>query len=124
MKNYKVTVNGNTYDVNVEEADGVPEIAAAIPTAQPAAAPAQISAAADIPVGGAQGEKIMAPLPGTVVAVMVSAGEQVKTNQVLLVIETMKMENELVAPRDGTVTGVFAAKGDVLESGKIVITLA
>ena len=119
MRNYKVTVNGNTYEVSVEEAGGVPEVISAAPVSQPAPSPAP----AEKPVAAAQGEEIMAPLPGTVVAVMVKTGEQVKLNQVLLVIETMKMENELVAPRDGTVTGVYAAKGDVLESGKVVITL-
>jgi len=123
MKNYKITVNGNAYEVSVEETGDAPEVTAAVPAA-PVAQPAPAPAPAEKPAVTAQGEEIMSPLPGTVVAVMVKAGEQVKLNQVMLVIETMKMENELVAPRDGTVTGVYAAKGDVLESGKAVITLA
>jgi len=133
MKYYKITVNGVAYDVSVEESGCAPEFKAAAPApiapvaapapAAPAAAPVQAPAPAPAPAADAQGEKIVAPLPGTVVAVMVSVGDKVKADQVLLVFETMKMENELVAPRDGTVTGVFAAKGESLESGKVVITL-
>jgi len=130
MKNYKVTVNGTTYEVGVEEVGGAPEVRtvqAAAPAARqaptaahaPRATPAPRSAA---PTAGA--EDIVAPLPGTVIAVKVSVGDQVKAGQVLLVFEAMKMENELVAPRDGTVVKVHVAKGDILESSKVVISLA
>ena len=65
----------------------------------------------------------LAPLPGTVVSVNVKAGDQVKKNQVLLVLEAMKMENEIVAESDGTVSAVHVAKGDMLESGQLIISI-
>ena len=131
MKNFRVTVNGNTYDVGVEEVGGAPEVksvqvaAPAAPAPKPAPKPAPAPKAAApkaAPKGDA--EDIPAPLPGTVISVNVSEGEQVKAGQVLLIFEAMKMENELVAPRAGTVTKIHVAKGDVLESGKAVITIA
>ena len=67
--------------------------------------------------------EVLAPLPGTVVSVNVKVGDQVKKNQVLLVLEAMKMENEIVAERDGTVSSVNVAKGDVLESGQSIISI-
>ena len=122
MKNYKVTVNGNTYEVGVEELGGAPEVVtiqAAAPEPAPApAAPVQQAA----PVAGA--EDVLAPLPGTVISVNVSVGDKVAADQVLLIFEAMKMENEIVATRDGTVVKVFVAKGDALESGKPVISIA
>jgi len=132
MKNYKVTVNGNTYEVGVEEVGGAPEVrnvAAAPPAARPApgAAPAPAPRATPAPPKAPRStaaEDIVAPLPGTVIAVKVAVGDQVTAGQVLLVFEAMKMENELVSPRDGTVTEIFVAKGDVLESSKTVMSLA
>jgi len=141
MKNYKITVNGNTYEVSVEEIGGAPEVKsiqavapapkpAPAPVAPPppapaapaAPAPAPAPAAAPAPAGNA--EDVVAPLPGTVISVNVAVGDQVKSGQVLLIFEAMKMENELVAGRDGTVVKVHVAKGDVLESGKPVISIA
>lgn len=131
MKNFKVTVNGNTYDVGVEEIGGVPEVksvqaAAPAPKAAPAQAPAPKPQAPapkpEAPKGDA--ENVLAPLPGTIISINVSEGEQVKAGQILLVFEAMKMENELVAPRAGTVAKIYVAKGDVLESGKVVVTIA
>jgi len=140
MTNYRITVNGNTYDVGVEEIGGDPgargvSIAAAPPAATaPAAAPIPGALAEPQPVKQASSraavipsgptEDVHAPLPGTVISVNVSEGDRVNTNQVLLIFEAMKMENEIVASRAGTVTKVHVAKGDVLESGKVVISLA
>jgi len=146
MTNYRITVNGNTYNVGVEEIGGAPgamtvsQIAtapAAAPAAAPTAAPAAESAAEPAPnpktvkqaaskAAAASGptEDVLAPLPGTVISVSVSEGDRVNVNQVLLIFEAMKMENEIVASRAGTVIKVHVAKGDVLESGRVVITLA
>ena len=137
MKKYKITVNGNTYEVDVEEVGGAPEVKAvqaAAPAPKPAPAPAPKPAtaptsapapapkAAPAPSGAA--EDIFAPLPGTVVSVNVNVGDKVKANQVLLIFEAMKMENEIVASREGTVTKVYVAKGDSLESGKPVLAIS
>ena len=148
MTNYKITVNGNTYDVGVEEVGGDPEVktvslaeatskAAPAPKAAPqksspaskqAAAPStaakQPSASKAAPVPSGPAEDVLAPLPGTVISVNVSEGDRVKANQVLLIFEAMKMENEIVASRAGIVTKIHVAKGDVLESGKAVVSLA
>ena len=146
MTNYRITVNGNTYEVGVEEIGGEPEVvtvqtaapapkaapvatkAAPTPKAASASAPADKKAATSkaAPAASPSGpaEDVLAPLPGTVLSVNVSEGDQVKANQVLLVFEAMKMENEIVASRAGTVVKVHVAKGDVLESGKVVVSLA
>ena len=137
MKNYKITVNGNEYEVGVEEIGGAPEVKsvqAVAPAPKPAPAPAPApkpapapaaapkAAAPKAPKGDA--EDVLAPLPGTVISINVSEGEEVKPGQILLIFEAMKMENELVAPRAGTVAKIHVSKGDSLESGKPVVTIA
>ena len=114
MKKYRVNVNGTVYEVELEEITGAAPAAAA-PVAAPAAAP--VAAA---PVGG---EKICSPMPGTILSVSVSAGDAVKKGQVLMILEAMKMENEIMAPCDGTVTSVAAAKGAAVESGTLLCTI-
>lgn len=112
MKNYTITVNGNVYDVTVEEGTG--STAGAAKAAAPkAAAPA-----------GAQGAvKVNAPMPGKILKVNVNAGAAVKKGDVLLVLEAMKMENEICAPQDGTVATVECAAGDSVESGKVLVSM-
>lgn len=132
MKNYKITINGKTYDVGVEEADGgaeVKSVQVAAPVAAPKAAPAAAAPApkaaapaAAAPKAAAAGD-VTAPLAGTVLSIAVTEGQQVKAGQVLLVFEAMKMENEIVAPSAGTVKKIHVAKGAVLETGMAVITL-
>lgn len=131
MKNYKVTINGKTYDVGVEEGDGVAEVKtvqAAVPApaakaAAPAAAPAAVpKAAAAAPVKAGSGD-VIAPLSGTVLSVSVTEGQQVKAGQVLIIFEAMKMENEITAPVAGTVKKINVSKGTVLETGAVVVTL-
>ena len=103
MKNYKITVNGTTYDVAVEEVGG-------------ASAPAAAS--------GSQGSVVVsAPMPGKILAVKTEVGKAVKKGDVLLVLEAMKMENEIVAPEDGTVASVNATVGAQVESGDTLATL-
>lgn len=110
MKKYKVNVNGTAYEVEIEEMTGAP---AAAPVAAPAAA---------APAAGA-GESITSPMPGNILAVNVAAGDMVKKGQVLMVLEAMKMENEIMAPRDGKVTAVAVTKGAAVESGALLCTI-
>ena len=112
MKKYKVNVNGTAYEVEIEEMTGAP---AAAPVAAPAAAPA--------PVASGAGESITSPMPGNILAVNVAAGDMVKKGQVLMILEAMKMENEIMAPRDGKVTAVAVAKGAAVESGALLCTI-
>ena len=126
MKTYKITVNGNTYEVGVEEIGGVAEVKtvqAAAPAPKPAPAPAPKPAPAPAPAP-AGGSDVTAPMSGKVISINVSVGDQVKSGQLLLVFEAMKMENELFAPNDGTVTKIHVEKGATLEAGAPVITLS
>ena len=127
MKNYTITVNGTPYNVTVEEGAGAPVAAApvAAPVAAPAAAPAPAPAAAPAPAtqGTAGSVKVEAPMPGTILDVKVSVGDSVSSGSVLCILESMKMENEIVAPQDGTVASVNVSKGDSVEAGQVIITL-
>ncbi len=114
MKKYKVNVNGSVYEITLEVLDGAP---AAAPAA-PAAAPAAPAAAA--PAGG---EKVCSPMPGTILAVNVANGSAVKKGDVLMVLEAMKMENEIMAPCDGTITSVNTSKGSSVESGTLLCVI-
>lgn len=134
MKNYKITINGKTYDVGVEETGAVKEVKsvqmqAPAPKAAPAPAPAPKPAPAPAPAAPAakasgNSADVLAPLAGTVLSVSVSEGQQVKEGQVLVIFEAMKMENELVAPVSGTVKKVNVAKGTVMETGMLVVSIA
>ena len=112
MKKYNITVNGTTYAVEVEDLGGAPAPAAA-------AAPAPAPAAA--PAGGAG--SITAPMPGTVLDVKVTEGQAVNAGDTVLILEAMKMENEIAAPAAGTVDKIVAAKGASVNSGDVLITL-
>lgn len=129
---YKVTLNGRTYEVEVEHGEAVllDEYEAVAPAAAPApvaaapAAPAAAPAAAAAPAVTAAGETVAAPMPGTIVDVKVSAGQAVKSGDVLVVLEAMKMENEVMAPHDGTVAQVVTQKGAKVETGTPLIVIA
>lgn len=118
MKAYKVTVNGNVYEITLEVVDKADIKAAPAPAPAPAAAPAPVASA---PAGG---EAIKAPMPGTILKVNVSNGQAVKKGDVLFVLEAMKMENEIMAPCDGTVNGVAVNAGASVETGTALCTLA
>ncbi|MCM1157650.1 MAG: biotin/lipoyl-binding protein [Bacteroidales bacterium] len=127
MKNYRITVNGTAYDVAVEElgagtVPAVPVQAAAPIQAAPVSAPA---APASAPAaGGAEGAvKIAAPMPGKILAIKANAGQAVKKGDVVMILEAMKMENEITAPQDGTIAGVNVAVGDSVESGDTLASL-
>ena len=113
MKQYRVNVNGTQYDITLEVLEGE---AAAAPKAAPApAAPKAASAG---------GQSVAAPMPGTILAVNVKPGQAVKKGDVLIMLEAMKMENEIMAPVDGTVGAVNVTKGQSVQSGDVLLTLA
>lgn len=121
MKEYKVNVNGTEYQIQIELTNET-----AAPAAAPAAAPKAAPAAAPAPqAAGATGagQAINAPMPGTILDVKVNVGDQVKSGQVLMILEAMKMENEIMAPVDGTVTSVGVSKGATVESGTALCTI-
>ena len=117
MKKYKVNVNGTVYEITLEVMDGAPAAAPAAPAAAPAA-PAAPAAAA--PAGG---EKITSPMPGTILSVNVQNGSAVKKGDVLMILEAMKMENEIMAPCDGTISSVSVSKGTAVESGALLCVI-
>ena len=122
MKNYRITVNGTAYDVAVEEVSGGSAPAAvAAPKAAPAAAPAPAPKAQ---ASGAAGSVVVAaPMPGKILNVKSSVGASVKKGDVILVLEAMKMENEIVAPQDGTIASVNVSVGSQVEAGDTLVTL-
>lgn len=123
---YKVTLNNKVFEVEVEEGKAVilskGTAEAAAPVAAPAPAPVSAPVAPAAPAGS--GEAITSPLPGTVLDVKVQNGQSVKSGDVLVVVEAMKMENEIMAPRDGVVSSVATSKGAAVESGTPLVYLA
>ena len=143
---YKVTLNGKTYEVEVEKGEAVllKEYEAAAPAAPVAApvatapaapvaapvatapaapaAPAAAPAAASVQLGA--GTAVNAPLPGTVLQIKASVGQAVKAGETVMIIEAMKMENEIVAPKDGKITSVVVQKGAAVNAGDPLFTIA
>ena len=114
MKAYKVNVNGNVYEITIEVIDKADIKAPAAPAPAPAAAPVAAPAGA---------QTISAPMPGTILKVNVSNGQAVKKGDVLMVLEAMKMENEIFADRDGVVEAVSVSKGESVESGQTLVVI-
>lgn len=121
MKSYTITVNGNVYDVTVEENGSVSAPAAAPRRAAAPAAPAAAPKAA--PAGGAGNVKIEAGAAGKVFKIEASVGQAVKKGDAVLVLEIMKMETPVVAPQDGTVASINVNVGDMVEAGALLATL-
>ena len=113
MKAYKVTVNGNVYEITLEVIDKneIKTAPAAAPVATPVAAPAG-------------GKEITAPMPGTILKVNVKVGDTVKSGDVLMILEAMKMENEIMAPADGVVASVNVSAGASVEGGAVLCSLS
>ena len=122
MKNYTITVNGNVYEVTVEEGASTVAVAAAPKTV---AAPKAVAAApkAAAPSGAAGAVKVNAPMPGKILKVNASAGQAVKKGEAIIILEAMKMENEIVAPQDGTIAGVNVTVGQSVEAGDVLATM-
>ncbi len=129
MKHYRITVNGKSYDVTVEELGASRYAPAASGASTPAPAPdaapqpAQAQPAA-IPANGGSILTVKAPMPGTVIAFKVIVGQQVKRGDVLLLLEAMKMENEIVAPQDGTVVALRVPASAAVNTGDALVDLA
>lgn len=140
MKKFNVTVNGKTYAVEVEEvragqggftyqpvAQAAPQVPVApvapqAPKAAPAVAPAPAAPAA-LPSGPVEGETISAPMPGTILDIKVSEGQKVKAGDILLILEAMKMENEIVSPKDGVVNKIHTSKSSTVSTGDALVTV-
>lgn len=123
MKNYTITVNGNVYDVVVEEgaSTGAPAAAPAAPKAAPKAVPATAPKAA--PAGGAGSVRVEAGAAGKVFSIEAKVGQAVKKGDTVVVVEAMKMEIPVVAPQDGTVASIDVTVGDAVEAGALLATL-
>ena len=127
MKKFQVTVNGNSYEVEVEElAPGVSAspVAPAAPVVAKApvaaVAPAPAKAVAAVPTGA---NKISAPMPGKIVSVKVAVGQAIKEGDLVCILEAMKMENEIFAAESGTIASVNVNAGDAVETGDVIVTI-
>lgn len=128
---YKVTLNGRTYEVEVEAGKAMllDEYEAIVPTAAPVAAPAAAPApvaapaAAPAPAAPVAGDAVTAPMPGNILKVNVTPGQAVKEGDVLVVLEAMKMENEILAPKACTVKQVLVSKGSTVDTGATLVVL-
>ncbi|RRK09632.1 acetyl-CoA carboxylase biotin carboxyl carrier protein subunit [Lactiplantibacillus garii] len=133
LRKFKITIDGKEYLVEMEEIGGTatpaapaPQPVQATPTVAPAsAAPQPEPAAAPTPAAsGDTSDAMKAPMPGTIIKMLVAPGDQVTENQPLLVLEAMKMENEIVANRAGTVAEIFVNKNDTVNAGDALITIS
>lgn len=123
MKKYNVTVNGTAYEVTLEAVDASEVKVSPAPAAAPAAAPAPTPAAAPAaPVSGGK-ETVSSPMPGNILAVNVANGAAVKKGDVLMILEAMKMENEIMSPCDGTILSVNVTKGASVETGAVLCVI-
>lgn len=122
MKNYTITVNGNVYEVSVEEGSTGSAAAKAAPAA-PKAAPAAAPKAAPAASAAAGSVKVTAPMPGKILGIKVNVGDTVKKGQAIIVLEAMKMENEIVAPEDGKIASINTTTGSSVEAGDVLASL-
>ena len=126
---YQISMNGRNYEVEVEFAEPMQmsEFATYAPAAAPVAAPAAPAAPAAAPAAPAvnvgSGEAVNSPMPGTILKVNVAQGKSVKEGDVLVILEAMKMENEIMAPKGGTVTQVCVNKGASVDTGDVLVVI-
>ena len=128
---YKVTLNNRVYEVEVEQGEAMlvdeyelaaPAAPAPAAAAAPVAAPAPAAAAA--PVAVAAGEAVKSPMPGNILKINVTQGQKVNEGDVIMILEAMKMENEIVATRSGTIAQIAVSKGAVVETGAVLAVIA
>lgn len=132
LRKFKISIDGQEYLVEMEEIGGVPQApvtpqapVAAAPVAAPTPAPAAPAETPAAPVASAPAgsDALTAPMPGTILKILVNPGDAVKKNQPVMILEAMKMENEIVAPTDGTVVGIHVDKGAMVNPGDSLITI-
>ena len=115
MKKYKVNVNGTSYEIEIEL---MSETEAAAQKSAATAAPAPAA-----PAAAGEGEKIASPMPGTIIDIKVNVGDNVKKGQVVMILEAMKMENEIMAGADGQITSIAVTKGASVQTGDMLCTI-
>ena len=113
MKKYRVNVNGTSYEIEIE----------LMSETEAATAPVKAAAPAEAPKASGEGEAVSAPMPGTILDVKVNVGDSVKKGQVLMILEAMKMENEIMAGTDGVVTSIGVTKGAAVQTGDALCTI-
>lgn len=134
-KKYRITVEGKAYEVEVEDiGQGAPvQLSAPVQVAAPAAAPVTAAAPASqaapaapvaVKADAVSGEALPAPMPGTILSVVVKTGQSVRKGEVLVILEAMKMENEIVAHHDGVIAGVYVQKGSVVNAGDPLVSFS
>ena len=123
MKNYTITVNGNVYEVTVEEGISGAAPAVKAPAAKPSQAPRKAAPAPAAPQGAQGSVQIVSPMPGKILGIKAKAGDAVKKGQAIIILEAMKMENEIVAPQDGTVASINVNEGASVEAGAVLATM-
>ena len=130
---YKVVLNNRVFEVEVEQGEAMlvdeyelkaPAAAAPAPVAAAPAAAAPVAAPAAAPVSTAAGEVVKSPMPGNILKINVTQGQSVQEGEVLMILEAMKMENEIVAPKSGTVAQLIVTKGAVVETGAALAVIA
>jgi glutaconyl-CoA/methylmalonyl-CoA decarboxylase subunit gamma len=132
MSKYIVTLNNKTYEVEVENGEAIlldeyeSYAPAAVPAAPlaPAAAPVAVTSAAAAPVSLAAGETVAAPLPGNILDIKVAQGASVKAGDVIIILEAMKMENEIVAPKDGVIAQIVVSKGNTVDTDEPLFVIS
>lgn len=133
MKNYTITVNGSTYQVTVEEGFSSPmatqpvqvvQATAPVQAVAPAPAPVASAPAPAAPTSGSVGmEKVNSPMPGKILSLKANVGQSIKKGDVILILEAMKMENEIVSPQDGTIASINVSAGQSVEAGDLLVTI-
>lgn len=124
MKKYQITVNGNVYEVEVEEVSaGAATTAVATPAPAPVVVPKASPAAPKATAPAAGSKVVTSPMPGTILEVKVNVGQTVKRGETMFILEAMKMENEIPAPEDGVVASVDTTKGASVATGAVLATL-
>ncbi|BCA86730.1 biotin carboxyl carrier protein [Enterococcus saigonensis] len=129
LRKFKIAIDGKEYLVEMEEIGGVPQPAAPVSPAPQVTAPVQTAPAAqeEAPQAPAatpaSADAMTAPMPGTILKILVNVGDEVKENQPVMILEAMKMENEVVAPKAGKVTGVHVTQGQMVNPGEALITI-